>query len=290
MNASLISSMTSMNALQRKLDILGDNMANLSTTGYKRKEANFADILMNVKQQPQGFQQNGRLSPLGYVQSWGSRISQVQYDLTQGSLKETGVSTDLSVEGDALFEVNADGQTAYTRDGAFQLTAQGTDPNLLYLTTKEGHDVQGVDAAGNPIPITVRAGYDVHIAPDGTVTEYRKDDPNGSRVVGKVKLVVAVKPQFLEQIGNNLYIVPRDMDNAAAQIVRDAVAADYDASSPDRTVDTPLAVRQGWLEQSNVSMADEMADLMLVQRAYQLNARALTSADTMMNLANNLRA
>ncbi|MEO3947245.1 flagellar hook-basal body protein [Gorillibacterium sp. CAU 1737] len=285
MNPSLISSMSSMNALQRKLDILADNMANLTTTGYKRKEANFADILMNVKQQPQAFQQNGRLSPLGYQQSWGSRISQVQYDLTQGSLKETGLDTDLGIEGDAFFEVNANGQTAYTRDGAFQLVSRAGDTQNQYLTTAEGHSV--LDYAGNPI--RVRNGYDVQIATDGTVMEYKQNDPDDKRVAGRVKLAVAVKPQYLEQIGNNLYIVPRDMDNAAAQIVRDAVAADFDADSPNRTVDTPLSIRQRWLEQSNVSMSDEMSDLLLVQRAYQLNARALTSADTMMNLANNLR-
>lgn len=289
MNASLISAMTSMTALQQKLDILGDNMANLDTTGYKRKEASFSDILMNVKRQPQGFQQSGRLSPLGYVQSWGSRISQVQYDLTQGSLKETGVSTDFTVEGDAFFEVNANGQTAYTRDGGFQLTALGEDPTRLTLTTKEGYPVMGKNPDGRTGPIQVQAGYALQVSTDGTVTAHPKDKPNDIVRLGQIKLDVAVKPQFLQQIGNNLFTVPSGMDNAIAQVVREAAPADFDANSPERTVDTPLGIRQGWLEQSNVSMADEMSDLLLVQRAYQLNARALSSADTMMNLANNLR-
>jgi len=273
-----------MTALQQKLDILSDNMANLDTTGYKRKDVNFSDILMNVKQQPQGFQQTGRLSPLGYVQSWGSRVSQVQYDLTQGSLKETGVSTDLSVEGDALFQVEANGQIAYTRDGGFQLTALGGDPNMLTLTTKEGYPVQGKNGS-----IRIPVGYEMQVSPDGTVTAHPAGNPNATVKIDQIKLNVAVKPQFLQQIGNNLFIVPRDMDNATVQVVRDAVPADFDASSPGRTVDAPLGIRQGWLEQSNVSMSDEMSDLLLVQRAYQLNARALSSADTMMNLANNLR-
>ncbi|MCL6457798.1 MAG: flagellar hook-basal body protein [Gorillibacterium sp.] len=284
MNSSLITSMVSMSALQQKLDIMADNMANLNTTGYKRKQANFEDIINNLKEQPERFQKEGRLSPLGYSQSWGARLSQVRYDLSQGALKESGVSTDMAIEGDALFQVDANGQVAYTRDGSLQLTPKAGDAANLYLTDTSGNSIQGVNG-----PITVPKGKMIKVATDGTVTAYTADAPEQAAVVGRIKLVVATKPQFLQQIGNNLFIVPQDMDNAQNQIVRDAVPADYNADDPNRTLAEPIAIRQGWLEQSNVNLADEMTETLMVQRAYQLSARAVSSSDTMMNLANNLR-
>ena len=285
MNSSLITSMVSMSALQQKLDIMADNMANLNTTGYKRKQASFEDILNNLKQQPVRFEKEGRLSPLGYTQSWGARLSQVQYDLSQGPLKESGKATDVAIEGNALFEVDANGQTAYTRDGSFQLTPLAGDKVNLYLADSSGNLVQGADG-----PIAVPQGLQFQVAHDGTVSAYAADAPETTVNIGRIKLVVPVKPQFLQQIGNNLFIVPQDMNNVQDQVVRDAVyPADYEADNPDRTDREPIGIRQGWLEQSNVNLADAMTETLLVQRAYQLSARAVSSSDTMMNLANNLR-
>ncbi|MBC8078720.1 MAG: flagellar hook-basal body protein [Gorillibacterium sp.] len=285
MNSSLITSMVSMSALQQKLDIMADNMANLNTTGYKRKQASFEDIINNLKQQPEHFERQGRLSPLGYSQSWGARLAQVQYDLSQGALKESGVSTDLAIEGKAFFQVDANGQVAYTRDGSFQLAAVKGDADHLYLANSDGHLVQGVNG-----PIAIPKGQSMTIAPDGTVTAFSVNAPQEAVAVGRIKLVVATKPQFLQQIGNNLFIVPQEMNNAQDQVVRDAVfPADYNADDPNRTLSEPIAIRQGWLEQSNVDLADQMTETLMVQRAYQLSARAVSSSDTMMNLANNLR-
>ena len=159
MNHSLINSSVTMHAVQQKLDIIANNMANSNTNGYKRKEATFEDILTNVKQQPKGFQREGRLSPLGINQGWGAKLSQAQLNLSQGTLAATDVPSDLALEGNALYEVSMNTvdeetgaqvtKTVYTRDGSFQIAVNPTDPNNLYLETKDGNFVNGVN--GEPI-------------------------------------------------------------------------------------------------------------------------------------------
>lgn len=297
MNHSMINAMVSMNGMQQKLDILANNMANLNTTGFKRKEATFEDILNNIKEQPQSFRKEGRLTPLGFNQGWGAKLSQVAIRFEQGTLKDTGLSTDLAIEGDGLFKVrvaaNEPGQPAkilYTRDGAFQLTrlndaqeaAEGvTDVGNLYLANQDGQLL--LDENNNPIAIP--AGDKIRVDDDGTVWSYSGSTPEENAVErGRIGLVRILRPQFLQQVGDNLFTVPEGVaanEQELAAIVR-PIAQDTD-------LDKPISVKQGFLEQSNVNLTDEMTELMMVQRAFQLSSRALTSADTMMGLANNLR-
>ncbi len=105
MNSSMINAMVSMNGMQQKLDVLADNIANVNTVGYKRKEASFEDLLTNMKQQDAAFRQPVRLTPLGFNQGWGSRLTMVQPDLAQGPIQPTDNPYDIAIEGDALFEV-----------------------------------------------------------------------------------------------------------------------------------------------------------------------------------------
>lgn len=287
MNNSLISSMVTMNALQQKLDIMSNNLANESTIGFKRKQATFEDVLTNVKQQPKGFQKEGRLSPLGYTQGWGAKLSQVQLDLSQGTLQATGNPGDLAIEGTGMFEVSisrddVDGNPvntpAYTRDGTLNLAINPNDPNNLYLTTKDGHFIRGT----NDETIRIPRGYSMSVNSTGVVLAYNKDSPQlGSLPVGQIKLVKVVRPQYLEQIGENLYSLPPEVNNAQGQVLQ--------AGNNGTNLESKITIRQGFLEQSNVSLGDEMTELLVVQRAYQLSAKAVSSADTMTNLANNLR-
>jgi flagellar basal-body rod protein FlgG len=279
--------MVTMHALQQKLDIVANNIANVNTNGFKRKEATFEDILTNVKQQPKGFQRDGRLSPLGFNQGWGAKLSQAQLNLAQGTLAASGVSTDLAVEGNALYEVtmntvdeagNPINKTVYTRDGSFDLAVNPADTDNLYLETKEGNFVNGVDGQPIRVPKDLKMIVDTY----GNVTAINPKDPGvGSLNIGQLKLVRIVRPQYLQQIGDNLFALPNNLDNTQGQILQ--------AVNTGSTLESPVAIRQGYLEQSNVNLADEMAELMLVQREFQLSSRAITSSDTMMNLANNLR-
>ncbi|OAS14554.1 flagellar hook-basal body protein [Paenibacillus oryzisoli] len=288
MNNSMINSSVSMHSLQQKLDILSNNIANVNTNGFKKKEASFEDVLTNVQAQPEGFRQQGRFSPLGFNQGWGSRLVQIQTNLAQGPIQPTGNTTDFAIQGDGLFEVavskvdeNGDQvfQPAWTRNGAFSLTPDGQGGTVL--TTKEGHYVADIDGS----PINVPTGLRPVVEQDGTIQGYDKQDPAAAPVtLGQIKLVRVVRPQLLQDMGDNLYTLPAGITaGEKANILQDVngVAA---------TQATRVSLMQGFLEQSNVTLSDEMTDLVIVQRALQLNSRAITSSDQMMNMANNLRA
>ncbi|MDF2648628.1 MAG: flagellar hook-basal body protein [Paenibacillus sp.] len=288
MNNSMINSSVSMHSLQQKLDILSNNIANVNTNGFKKKEASFEDVLTNVKTQPEGFRQQGRFSPLGFNQGWGSKLVQIQTNLSQGPIQPTGEVTDFAIQGDGLFEVsiskadengNPVFQPAWTRNGAFSLSPDATGGTVL--TTKEGHFITGVD--GNPI--RVPAGFRPVVEQNGTIKGYNEQDPSAAPInLGQIKLVRVVRPQLLQDVGDNLYAIPNGITAAEkANILQDV----------NPLVDNPanrVSLMQGFLEQSNVTLADEMTDLVIVQRALQLNSRAITSSDQMMNIANNLRA
>jgi flagellar basal-body rod protein FlgG len=272
MNGSMINAMVSMGGLQLKLDMLADNIANVNTVGYKRKQGTFEDLLTTVKQQPKSFQQPGRLTPLGFNQGWGSRLTMAQPDLSQGPLQQTNQPYDIAIEGNALFEVIVDGagNRAYTRDGAFQTSFDAAGNNVL--TTKDGYPVSGTNGQRIEIPADLKS---VRVEKDGRVVGLK--DGGAAVELGTIKLVQAVKPTLLSQVADNLFTVADGVNRA--DVVRDV--------QPD--ADNGIALLQGYVEQSNVNLTEEMSELINVQRAYQLSARALSSSDTMMGLANNLR-
>lgn len=276
----MINAMVSMNGLQQKLDLLADNIANVNTVGYKRKEATFEDLLNNIKRQPDAFSQPGRLTPMNFNQGWGSKMTMVQPNLSQGPMQGTDKETDLAIEGNALFEVEVDsaGNRAYTRNGAFQLTVGENGDTIL--ATEDGYPVVANvrDAAtGNVVEgnIVVPQGYRLRVNPDGTVLGV-----SSARTIelGSIKLLQASRPAALTAVSDNLFVIADGIN--VGDVVQEII--------PDS--ENLISLRQGYLEQSNVELTDEMTELINVQRAYQLAARALSSSDTMMSLANGLRA
>lgn len=286
MNHSMINAFVSMQAMQQKLDVHAHNIANINTTGYKKRDAAFQDILTNVYQQPIGFARDGRLTPLGLPQGWGAKIGTLEINMEQGALKATDVPTDLAIEGNGLFEIIRDTvdeagnpTIAWTRDGSFQFTYDPANPDDLVLATQQGDRVLGTDDE----PIVVPRDYDVQIDVDGRVFARSRVNPDEpAEQVGQLKLIRAVRPQVLLNDGNNLYTLPPGM-------AADGVLELVDPLTNNVDEQTKVSVRQGFLEQSNVNLTDEMTELMTLQRAYSLNARAITSSDTLSSLTNNLR-
>lgn len=280
MNNSMIAASVTMGALQQKLDILADNMANANTVGYKRKNVVFQDILTNLYPHEEKFELPGRRTPLGFTQGWGGKLSTMQLDLTQGVLKQTDNYTDVAIEGNGLFEVRSStdigAARAFTRHGSFQLMSMAGGERML--VTNSGYPIVA-EAGGADTFISVPDGYSLAIAPDGRLTAVGIGSTQEIEL-GRLKLVQVAKPELLQAIGDNLYGVPAD-------VAADDVLFNVTGLAPE---DTNLSVRQGFVEQSNVMLADEITDLMVVQRAYQLTARALTSSDQMLGMANNLRA
>lgn len=288
MNHSMVTSSVSMQALQQKLDMIAHNIANANTLGFKRKESNFHDVLTSTMRQPDKFLQPGRLTPLGLTMGWGAKVGQLQIDMTQGSLQMTDNPMDIAIEGDALFEIrltedeiarNENGQTvAWTKQGSFQYTTQPNDPDYLYLTTSSGQFV--LDTTDQPVRIP--KNNRIQIDGLGNVMAYdevNRDAPPEYR--GQLKVVHVLRPQLLETIGDKQFVLKDGVDNANGQILTPLNAIQENRPN--------VTLRQGFVEMSNVDIGIEMTELIQVQRAFQLNSRALTSADSMANTINNLR-
>lgn len=280
MNSSMINAMVSMNSLQQKLDLIADNMANLDTVGYKKKQASFEELLNTIKQQPETVNQPGRLTPLGFAQGWGSKLTAIQPNLSQGALSATGLPTDFAIEGNALFEVQVDdaGNRAYTRNGAFQLTVRANGDTIL--TTDDGYPVLAnmTDEDGNIVQgsVVLPEGHTLQVDSTGMMRAVSSDGT--SIPLGSIRLHEVMRPAALTAVTDNLFIIADGIE------VGDVVQA------IEPNLENGIALHQGYLEKSNVELTDEIAELIIVQRAYQLAARALSSSDTMMGLANTMRA
>ncbi|MNI02219.1 Flagellar basal-body rod protein FlgG [compost metagenome] len=272
MNNSMISAMVSMSGVQQRLDLLSENIANMDNVGYKRKEASFEDTLTRIQKQTSEMQLPGRATPSGFNLGFGSRMSAIATNFTQGSIKETGKETDLAIEGNALFAVQTgDGVKAYTRAGDFHLQPDPQDPESAYLVTNQGNYVLNVDGDR----ITVPANSKLQISSEGIVLASTDTEVVSA---GRIQLLTPIRPHALEQMDGNLFA-----------LTFGAVEGDVLVDTASLPQDQRASLRQGAIEASNVNLTDEMAELMQVQRVYQLAARALTSSETMMNLANNLR-
>lgn len=291
MNRTMISASVSLNALQQRLDMIANNIANMDTDGYKRREASFQDVLTSTLRQHPDMELDGRRTPLGLTVGGGARLSGQRLDLTQGALKQTDHHLDLAIEGQALFEVavplfdaagepvpGPDGGQAmellYTRSGRFQYAAMAGMDGSKVLTTAEGYPVRTIDGGFIAIPEYA----EVQIDGAGRVTY---TDGDGNIVpAGQIRLMRVMRPDLIEAIGDNMYRIAADVENPGA------VLQQADPAGVERE---GIAVRQFYAEQSNVDLISEMTELIMVQRAYQLNARALSTGETMMNLANQLR-
>lgn len=276
MNNSMISAKVSMSAIQQRLDLIADNIANVNTVGYKRKEATFEDTLTRVQQQASDMKLPGRATPLGFNMGFGSQVTGVAVNFLQGTIRDTGRETNLAILGDALFVVQGQGeeeQRAYTRAGDFHIQPNPEDPESAFLVTSQGYHVMNTEDA----PIEVPAGAKLQIDPQGNITATVGDTVTAA---GTIALVTPQRKDVLVQKDGGLFVLPTGV--AEGDVLTDI--ADLELPEGQQ-----VQLRQGALESSNVDLATEMAEMLQVQRAYQLSARALTSSDTMMGLANNLR-
>lgn len=294
MNPSILTAAASMQGLQKKMDILSNNVANVNTNGYKKQEASFSDVLTSTKKQLADFELEGRRSPLGLMEGWGSQLARMQIDMTQGTLQQTDLPLDVAIEGNGLFEISEvrrdnEGEPVldasgvpqldrlWTRDGSFQLSTLAGDPENAYLATKSGTLVRGLDDQ----PIAIPQGHRINIDSRGNVLAYNDNNTNAAPIVaGQLKIVEILRPQMLESIGNLKFRVA----GGAANI--DGVLAVQDLNAQEND---SLAIRQGFVEQSNVDLTKELTELISVQRSLQFSGKALSSADQMMSITNRLR-
>jgi flagellar basal-body rod protein FlgG len=261
MNAMNIGA-TGMLAQQLNVEVISNNIANMTTTGYKRQHAEFQDLLYQNQRRPGATSSDiGTIIPSGVQMGAGVKAAGVYRITEQGNLQVTGNKLDLAMNGSGYFEVELpDGQTAYTRAGAFQLNDQGQ------IVTQEGYTVVGPGAVpSDAIDIVVNSEGTVYAKIDGQVTP---------TTVGQLTLANFANPAGLEAIGDNLFL-----ETPASGTAQEGAAGD---TGFGRMV-------QGSLEASNVNIVSEITNLITAQRAYEMNSKVIRTADEMLNAVNQLR-
>ena len=241
------------------LDVIANNLANVNTTGFKKSKIEFQDLLYQTTRAAGAEQGAGNQLPTGLQVGHGSRPVATSKVFTNGELTQTGERLDVAIQGDGFFEVQMpDGSRAYTRDGALKT---GSDGRIM---TSDGAVLQG---GFQPIPTGTTA---ITISPTGEVTT---TGASGSQSF-RVQLVRFSNPSGLDSIGRNLY---RETNASGSA----------ELGNPGESGFGDLA--QGYLEMSNVKVVEEMVNMIVAQRAYEINSKAVQASDEMMQLSNNLR-
>lgn len=251
---SLWISKTGLEAQQTQMDVIANNLANVSTTGFKRSRAVFEDLLYQTIRQPGAQSSQQTQIPSGLQIGTGVRPVAVARIQTQGNLQQTSNQFDIAIQGAGFFQVlMPDGTMAFTRSGSFQTDNQGQ------LVTSSGFVVQPVIA----IPINATS---VTVARDGTVSVTQPG--NAAPVqIGSMQLAVFINPVGLQSQGENLYLET--------------------ASSGPPNIDVPGnngvgLLNQGYVETSNVNVVEELVNMIQTQRAYEINSKAITVSDQML--------
>jgi len=259
MNQALWIAKTGLDAQQTRMEVVSNNIANVSTTGFKRERAVFEDLLyQNISQVGASSTQDTQL-PSGFSIGTGVRVVATEKLHSQGNLTNTGNPLDLAVQGKGFFQIlMPDGSLAYTRDGSFQVNQDGQ------LVTSSGYQVQPA--------ITVPEGaQSVTIGSDGTVSVLLPGSAAATQV-GSLQLTNFINPAGLQAIGQNLLL-------------------ESGASGAPQTGTPGLnglgTLLQGSVESSNVNIAEELVNMIETQRAYEMNSKAIQSADQMLQFVTN---
>ena len=253
---------TGLAAQQLNIDTIANNLANVNTTGFKRSRAEFTDLLYQIQQAPGASASNVGALPVGIQVGLGARPGTVSKEFVQGSLRQTTNELDLAIEGIGFFQVTRpDGTTMYTRAGSFKRDSTGN------VVTGDGDPL---------IPsITIPSGaLSVSIGQDGTVSALIPGVAQATQV-GQIQLVRFDNPAGLIAQGNNL--LTESTSSGPAQ-----------QGTPGFSTGFGL-LQQGFLEISNVNIADELVNMITAQRAYELNAQAIQAADEMLQVVGTLR-
>ncbi|MEI6035181.1 MAG: flagellar basal-body rod protein FlgG [Verrucomicrobiae bacterium] len=255
---SLHSSATGMEAQQLNLNTIANNLANVSTMGFKKSKIEFSDLLYQRQKEMGTDGGGGNIVPVGTEIGNGSRIVSTSKVYSQGQLTQTGEKLDFAIEGEGFFEVERpDGTKAYTRDGGFKLSTDGL------LLTKDAHKVN--------FPALDPTATAVSVAATGEVTQ---TVAGVSTLVGKVELARFANPAGLRSIGGNLV-----EETPASGTVTLGNPGDAGFGK----------VNQGYLETSNVNVAEEMVNMILAQRAYEINSKAIQTSDKMLEQINQIK-
>ena len=253
---------TGMLAQQTNVEVISNNIANMTTSGFKMQRAEFQDLLyQNIRRPGSQSSDAGTIVPTGIQIGAGVKTASVYRIHSQGTITITSNDLDLAINGDGYFQVQMpDGTTRYTRAGSMQLNADGQ------IVTADGYTLlPGLTVPSNALSITIDASGQVQVKIDG------QTDP---QVIGQIQLAQFPNDAGLESTGNNLYT---ETPASGAPIVGNPATDGYGS------------IEQGSLEQSNVNVVSEITSLITAQRAYEMNSRVIKSSDEMLSALSNLR-
>lgn len=261
MNRSLYIAATGMNAQQSEMDVISNNLANVSTTGFKGSRAVFEDLLYQTIRQPGANSTQETELPSGL--QLGTGVQQVATERlnTQGNLQQTGNSTDLAINGQGFFQVQMpDGTIGYTRDGSFLTNAQGQ------LVTAQGYQlIPAVTIPANATSLTVGS--------DGVVTVTQPGSNNAVQV-GALQLATFVNPAGMEAKGGN--ILEETSSSGAPNVTQPGLNGSG-------------SLQQGYVEASNVNVVQELVNMIQTQRAYEINSKAVSTSDQMLQTLSQMQ-
>ncbi|MGN0369631.1 MAG: flagellar hook-basal body protein [Butyrivibrio sp.] len=270
MMRSLYTAASGMIAQQTNVDVISNNLANVNSTGYKTSTAEFKSLLYQTLQS-RSTSANGDYKPIGAQVGTGARTASITTDFSQGAAQATSNNFGFAIEGEGLFAVQgANGETYYTRNGNFQMAVS---VDGFMLCTQEGYPV--LDSDG--MTIEFDSSYTtskITATSDGTLCY--PDENNNLQSLGiRIGVYQVTNPAGMESVGSTMYKVTA----ASGEAVEETANPELKRSK----------LMQGYLEASNVNVADEMVNLIVAQRAYEMNSKAIQTSDDMLGQANQLK-
>jgi flagellar basal-body rod protein FlgG len=253
---------TGMQAQQTNVEVISNNLANMTTTGFKRQRAEFQDLIyQNLRRVGSNSSDSGSIVPSGAQVGLGVKTAAIYRINEQGNLQQTSNTLDMAIQGSGYFQITLpDGETAYTRDGTFGLSATGT------IVTADGYIVQpGIQVPTTATGITINTSGQVQATIAGQTAP---------QTVGQLQLAIFPNEAGLEAQGDNMYL----QTAASGQPVTGNPATTGFGN-----------VMQGFIETSNVNVVTEITNLISAQRAYEMNSKVITTSDDMLSTLTNLR-
>lgn len=256
---ALYTGRTGMNGQQTQLDVIANNLANVNTGGFKKSRTQFEDLFYQSLRSVGAETVAGGMVPTGAQVGLGTRVTSIQKVFTQGSITETGNELDMAIEGDGFFKISRDGTDYYTRDGSFKRDADG------YIVTANGDRLQPEFA----IPADTTT---INVDSAGLLVAMDQ----AQQTLGSAQLTLHsfINPAGLKSDGGNLYLES------------DASGPPTEANPGSNGIGT---LAQYFLETSNVNVTEEMVNLIITQRAFESNSKAVTTADQLLEIANTLK-
>ncbi len=267
---ALYTAASGMIAQQTNVDVISNNLANVNSTGYKTSTAEFKSLLYQTLQ-TRSTSANGDAKPIPAQVGTGARNASITTSFSQGPVNPSANEFAFAIEGEGLFAVRgADGETYYTRNGDFNMAIS---QDGFMLCTSEGYPV--LDSNGQPMEFS--SDYDtskITVTSDGTVC-YTDAEGNTESLDIQIGLYQFTNPSGLDSVGSTMY---KETDASGAAV-----------EERSSTALKKSKLDQGYLEASNVQVADEMVNLIVAQRAYEMNSKAIQAADDMLSQANQLK-